>query len=113
MTIGKDHVVSIRYVMKDSKGSVLEDTLQAKPVSYLHGSAGILTLLQEQLTGLKAGDKKTVCLDAKSGHTTEDFVFEVIIDDVRVALKEEILLGYPVQPAADACDSDCECYELK
>lgn len=113
ITIGNDHVVSMRYVMKNSKGAVLEDTLLAKPVSYLHGSAGILVELQEQLTGLKAGDRKLVYLYARSGHTAEDFVFDLIIDHVRPAMKEEVLLGYPVQPAGDACEAECKCYEMK
>ena len=113
MTIKNDKIVSMRYIMKDSKGEVLENTMNARPVSYLHGTPGILLLLQEQLAGLKAGDKKTVYLETKSGLTSEDFIFDVIIDDVREALKEEIILGYPVQSSAEACEPDCECYQAK
>ena len=113
ITVEKDNVVSIRYIMKNSKGAVLENNMHAQPVSYLHGAPGILPLLQQQLSGLKAGDKKIVLLEAKSGFTNEDFIFNVIIDHVRVALKEEILLGYPVQQAATACELDCDCYEEK
>jgi FKBP-type peptidyl-prolyl cis-trans isomerase SlyD len=113
ITVGKDNVVSMRYVMKDSNGTVLENIFGAQPVSYLHGATGILALLQEQLTGMKAGDKKTVYLEAKSGLIGEDFTFEVVIDNVRPARREEILLGYPVQSAAAACDADCECHNLR
>ena len=67
-------------------------------------------LLQAQLEGLKAGDKKVVYLTAASGLTNEDFIFEVIIDEVRVALKEEVLLGYPVKLNVPKCEADCECY---
>jgi hypothetical protein len=79
------------------------------PVNYLHGSAGILLLLQAQIEGLIAGDKKTVYLTSESRLTKEDFSFDVIIDDVRPASKDEIILGYPVKLAAQKCEDDCEC----
>lgn len=110
MYIVKDNVVSIRYIMKDSKEAVLENTMNNLPVSYLHGSLGIQPFLQAQLEGLKAGDKKTVYLTTESGLTNEDFVFEVIIDEVRPALKEEVLLGYPVKLNVQKCEADCDCY---
>ena len=110
MHIAKNSVVSIRYIMKNSKEEVLENTMNNDPVNYLHGSTGILPLLQAQLEGLKAGDKKVVRLAATSGLTNEDFIFEVIIDEVRAALQEEILLGYPVKLNVSKCEADCDCY---
>ena len=103
-------VVSIRYIMKNGRGEVLEDTMNNDPVSYLHGGAAILQLLQAQLEGLKQGDRKTVCLPAAEGLTSEDFTFEVIIDQVRKASPEEMLLGYPVSATAEKCEADCDCY---
>ena len=110
MHIAKNRVVSIRYIMKNSKGVVLENTMNSLPVSYLHGSPVIQSLLQAQLEGLKAGDKKVVYLTAASGLTNEDFIFEVIIDEVRVALKEEVLVGYPVKVNVQKCEAGCDCY---
>jgi FKBP-type peptidyl-prolyl cis-trans isomerase SlyD len=110
MHIKKNSVVSIRYTMKNGGGSILEDRLNNPPVSYLHGSNGILPILQSQLEGLVAGDTKTVFLAAASGLTDEDFVFHVIIDDVRPAMQEEILLGYPVKPTGATCDAGCDCH---
>ena len=110
MHIARNSVVSIRYIMKNRKDEVLENTMNNDPVSYLHGSPGILPLLQAQLEGLKAGDKKLVYLKATSGLTNEDFIFEVIVDEVRAALKEEVLLGYPVKVNVIKCEAGCECY---
>ena len=110
MHIGKDTIVALRYVMYNSNGVVLEDTMQAAPVNYLHGSAGILPLLQAQLEGLHAGDKKKVHLLKESNLTNEDFTFDVVIDKVRAALPEEIMLGYPVKISLDKCTDDCACY---
>ncbi|MEO5892156.1 MAG: hypothetical protein ABIQ31_18055 [Ferruginibacter sp.] len=109
--IAEHHIVSIRYIMKNNEGEILENTLDGDPVSYLQGSPGIQPLLQAQLTGLKKGDRKTVYLNAVTGLTDKDFVFEVIIDDVREALKEELLLGYPVQVNVVKCEPDCDCYD--
>ena len=110
IAIADDHIVSMRYAMKNREGAILENTLQEDPVSYLHGGNSILPVLQKQLAGLQAGDKKTVYLYQADGFTSEDFVFEVIIDQVRPASKEEIILGYPVQATAKKCEEDCECY---
>ena len=110
MQITKNTVVSIRYIMKNSAEDVLENTMSNDPVSYLQGSTGILPLLQEQLEGLKAGDKKVVYFNATSGLTNEDFIFEVIVGEVRTALKEELLLGYPVKLNVPKCEADCDCY---
>lgn len=103
-------VVALRYIMHNAKGDVLEDTMQSAPVNYLHGSPGILPLLQTQLEGLQRGDRKTVLLSKESG-AGDNFSFEVIIDDVRIASPEEIALGYPLQVTVDVCDDDCACYE--
>ena len=90
--VAKNCVVALRYIMKDSKNEILEDTMNRDPVNYLHGSAGILPMLQAQVEGLTAGDKRTVYLTAESGMTNEDFTIDVIIDNVRAASKEEIVL---------------------
>jgi len=109
--IENNFVVSMRYIMRNAAGEELENTLKSKPVSYLHGGTGIHTILQQQLQGLRAGDKKMVFLDKDTSTTSEDFIFEVIIDEVREALPAEILLGYAVQAEVQRCEADCSCYE--
>jgi len=108
--VAKNNVVSMRYIMRNAVGTALENTMNSQPVCYLHGTNAILLLLQDQLEGLQAGDKKTICLKASSGLTDEDFSFDVIIDQVRVGLEEEIMLGYPVQTIVPPCEADCTCY---
>ena len=110
MKVDKNSVVSMRYIMKDEAGVILENTMNSHPVSYLHGGDGIQVLLQAQLEGLKAGDTATVFLDAATGLTNSNFSFDIIIDEVRAALDEELLLGYPVQITVQPCEADCNCY---
>ncbi|MEP6681962.1 MAG: hypothetical protein ABJA35_01835 [Parafilimonas sp.] len=104
-------VVALRYIMRNGKGEVLEDTMQSTPANYLHGSNEILPLLQEQLKGLKTGNKKQVFLSKQNSEADDDFIFDVVIDDVREALAEEIILGYPVQITTAVCNDDCFCYD--
>ena len=108
--IARNCVVAIRYIMKNSRGEVLEDNISRDPVNYLQGSSGIQPLLQAQVEGLRAGDKKKVYLATESGLVSEDFIFEVIVDNVRAASEEEIMLGYPVKLVVEKCEEDCECY---
>jgi hypothetical protein len=110
ITITKDCVVALRYIMKNSKGDVLENTMNNTPVCYLQGASGIHPLLQMQLEGLKAGDQKSVYLAQEAASTNDDFSFEVIIDDVRAAFPEEVRLGYPVSQNSNPCEPDCMCY---
>ena len=110
MRVEKNKVVSIRYIMKNSKGEILENTMVRDPVSYLHGSSVIQLLLQAQLEGLERCDRKHVLLPATSGLASEDFLFEVVVDEVRLASEAELLLGYPVQLSVAKCEEDCDCY---
>jgi FKBP-type peptidyl-prolyl cis-trans isomerase SlyD len=110
ITILKDRVVSLRYIMFNGRGEVLENSMEGAPISYLHGSDGIQLILQAQLEGLVTGSRKSVVLAKDAGLTDDDFSFEVIIDEVREALPEELLLGYPTLSPAPACGEDCRCY---
>ena len=107
--IAKNSVVSMRYIMKNGAGEILENTMDQHPVSYLHGSSAIHPSLQLQLEGLKAGDNKSVILKAASGLTNEDFILDVTIDEVRDALQEELLLGYPIKLNIAPCGTGCNC----
>lgn len=110
MCIAKNTVVAMRYIMRNSKSVILENRMDAAPINYLHGSSGIQQLLQAQLEGLVPGDKKIIYLLKETGFVDDDFSFEVIIDSVRTALPEEVLLGYPVQIDSEKCEIDCACY---
>lgn len=111
--IADNHIVSMRYSIKNSEGLVLENAMQSDPVSYLQGGNGILALLQKQLEGLQAGDKKLVYLHKADNFTEEDFVFDIIIDEVRPASGEEIALGYPLPADVKGCGATCECHNNK
>ena len=110
MSVEKNKIISIDYIMRNSKGEVLEDTANSGRTNYLHGSSGILEYLQLQLEGLSVGDKKIVRLPKEIGQADDDYSFDITICQVRNAMKEELVLGYPVMVETAACPVDCDCY---
>ncbi|MEP7230244.1 MAG: FKBP-type peptidyl-prolyl cis-trans isomerase [Ginsengibacter sp.] len=109
MRVQNQTVVSLRYVMKNAAGEILEDNMHTAPVQYVHGSGKILPSLESSLHGLEAGDKKVVSLKTGDAPGTEDFTFDVVIDDVREASKDEILHGEPVKETIAVCGPGCNC----
>lgn len=103
--VTKGTVVYFRYIMKNTKGEVIENTMESSPKCYLHGAPGIHPSLQLQFEGLKAGDTGLMHLDG-------GFTFDVIIDELRSARKEELMLGYPLSTDHLICDTDCACFNV-
>lgn len=101
-------VVTMRYLMKAADGTVLEDTLGGEPVAIVQGSPHIFAALQQQLYGLTINEQKQIALDT-NGDNTPDFIFDVVIDDIRPATDEEIASGYPGQNLT-GCDPNCSCH---
>lgn len=110
MHIDENTIVTIRYIMKNSENDVLENNMAGRPVVFLFGTNNISPILQSQLCGLSQGDKKTICLQKEQSAADDDYTFEVLIDEVRSALPEEILLGYPLLLNANDCEENCACH---
>ncbi len=110
MEIEDKTVVSLRYVMKNDRGEVLENTMNGAPVTYLHGGGIILRPLESSLTGLHAGDKKSLSLTNTTVPGLEyEFYFEVIIDEVRMATEDELVNGKPAAAEKENCGPQCRC----
>jgi FKBP-type peptidyl-prolyl cis-trans isomerase SlyD len=112
MEILEHTVVSIRYKMTNSKGEVLENTLEGEPINYIHGKGNILPALEAELNGLKKGDCKTILISKEKGYneTDDEFIVEVIIDEIRQATELELKEGLLqfTEPAID-CKGGCQC----
>lgn len=102
MEIAKERVVSLRYIMKNDAGDVLDNTMTGPAVQYVHGSGKILPQLEAMLEGLKIGDKQSILVELP-----DRFHFAIEINNVRAATPEEIRAGVPV--AVDECGPDCCC----
>lgn len=109
MTIEANRVVSLRFVMKNNDGDVIEDIMNQPPVDYLHGSGNILPALEAAVEGLKVGDKKLIVFknDESSG---ENYQIDVVIDNVRAATPGELNSGKAEIASKDeACGPGCCC----
>jgi FKBP-type peptidyl-prolyl cis-trans isomerase SlyD len=58
MKISSGKVVSMQYVLTDSKGVELDRSAPGEPLAYLHGEGQIVPGLEKQLEGLSKGDKR-------------------------------------------------------
>jgi hypothetical protein len=88
-------IVSLRYIMKNAEGEVMEDNTHGKAVEYVHGSGNMLTALEFEMMGLKPGDQKSFFITDKQFKGT--LHFDVFIDNVRMASKEEVRTGKSMQ----------------
>jgi len=101
MQISENKIVSLRYVMKNSGGDVIEDTMERPPIQYLHGAGKIIPALETAIEGMSAGQKKIFSISDPG--LSENLHFDLIIDEVREATPEEIQTGQPT------CGPDCCC----
>jgi FKBP-type peptidyl-prolyl cis-trans isomerase SlyD len=104
MLVQKDSIVSLRYVIKDNSGEIIEDIMNNEPIKYLHGSGNILPSLESALEGLHAGANKTFTIH--DGQLNSPLHFDIIVDEIRKATIEEINSGRPDQKE---CGPGCCC----
>ena len=55
--VSSGKVVSMHYVLTNSKGEELDRSAPGEPLAYLHGEGQIVPGLEKQLEGLSKGDK--------------------------------------------------------
>ncbi len=85
-------VVSFHYTLKDAKGTQLESSFGDEPMSYLEGVGQIIPGLEEQMEGLKKGDKKSIAVKAADAYG--EFEQELIVEVPRAQLpKKDVVVG--------------------
>jgi FKBP-type peptidyl-prolyl cis-trans isomerase SlyD len=109
MNIEANRVVSLRFVMKNNDGDIIEDIMNQAPVDYLHGSGNILPGIEAAVEGLKVGDKKLIVFK-KAESSGENYQMDVVIDNIRTATPSELKSGKPEpMPKDEACGPGCCC----
>ena len=101
MIISENKVVSLRYIMTNSAGEVIEDVMDRSPIQYIHGTGKIIPALEAAIEGMTAGQKKSFSISDPG--LSENLHFDLVIDEVREATPEEIQNGNP------ACGPGCCC----
>jgi FKBP-type peptidyl-prolyl cis-trans isomerase SlyD len=104
MQVQKNTVVTIRYIMKDVQGNIMEDTMNHAAVQYVHGSGNILESLESELEGMTAGAERSFEVHEKLWKNP--LHFDLVVDEIRPATAEEIEKG---QPNKKECGPGCNC----
>ena len=74
----KNQEVEINYTIKNSKGAVLDSTVGAAPFRYLLGSNKIIPEIEEQILGMKKGEKESFEISKE----TAEKIFNLILQDI-------------------------------
>jgi FKBP-type peptidyl-prolyl cis-trans isomerase 2 len=106
MKIETGKVVSLRYIITNVAGDVIEDIMDQAPVEYLHGVGNILPSLEVGVEGLQVGDTKQVIF--KNDGSGDEFKIDLVVDAIRPATAEEIKAGKP-EKKAEICGPGCCC----
>lgn len=72
MTIDNNHAVTLKYVLKtdDANGEkvLVEETTNENPLSFIYGAGMMIPKFEEQIKGLKTGDKTSFTILPEDGY---------------------------------------------
>lgn len=95
MLIEKDKVVSFHFkVIED--GELLESSSEGDPMLYMHGRNGLISGLETELTGKKAGENFSVTLEPKAAYGIPLESSKQRISKKHLATKEKLHVGMVV-----------------
>lgn len=70
--VAEETVVSIHYTLRNADGDVLDSSVGADPLAYLHGAGNIVPGLERELTGRTVGDAFSVVVQPRDGYGTRE-----------------------------------------
>lgn len=84
MVIATGTFAVVNYRLCDAAGVELESSAEGTPITYIHGYGMLVPGLEAGLTGLRAGDTKTIVVAAADGfgERDEDLVFSIARADL-------------------------------
>ena len=68
MIIEKGKTVSFEYTLTLEDKEVIDTNAGAEPMTFTHGSSQIIPGLEDQMIGMKAGDRKQVSVKPEDGY---------------------------------------------
>ncbi|HQQ62422.1 MAG TPA: peptidylprolyl isomerase [Pseudomonadales bacterium] len=86
MQIAHNSVVSMHYTLKDDQGNILDSSVNAAPLVYLHGASNIIPGLENALVGKQSGDTLDVRVAPEEG-------YGIKIDDLIQEVPREMFQG--------------------
>jgi FKBP-type peptidyl-prolyl cis-trans isomerase SlyD len=71
-TVKDDVVVTLQYKLRLDDGTLVEESELDDPLMYLHGHENIIPGLEDALTGMHVGEKKSVVVEPEDGYGEYD-----------------------------------------
>ncbi len=95
MKIAKECVVSIHYTLTDDRGEELDTSRGAAPLTYIHGTQGLIPGLERALEGREAGDGFQASIQPEDAYgeinpaLIQDVPLDVLsgIEDLKVGMR--------------------------
>jgi len=99
MKITKNHVVEIKYTLKNNEGSIIDtsDGEGKAPLKYLHGHGMLVPKLEGEIEGKIIGDKFSKMIEAKDGYGLRDEKMIQTISKAQFENSEDIKIGTQFQ----------------
>ena len=97
MKVAQERVVSIHYTLTDEEGQQIDSSQGGEPLSYLHGTNGLIPGLERELEGREVGDQFAATIAPKDayGEVNPALVQEVPLD--MLAGIENLRVGMQLQ----------------
>jgi len=97
-------VISFHYVVKDSSGTVLDQSTNEDPVAFLTGHNQIIPGLERELMAMASGDKKSVSVAAAEayGERQDDLLTQVSRDELPEELQVGQMFSVSAEPGGEA-----------
>ncbi len=80
MQITQDKAVLLNYTLKDVDGTVLESSVGADPLAYLHGHSNIIVGLEKELDGKSEGDSLEVTIAPEEAYGERNDEMVQVVD---------------------------------
>lgn len=93
MNIQTNKVVSFNYSLKDATGTLLDTSDGRAPLEYLHGAGNIIPGLENELLGMKIGDKKSVKVSPELAYGLKKDELVISVPRNNIEFEGEIVPG--------------------
>ncbi len=93
MQIENDRVVAIDYRLTDDDGQLIDSSEGREPLSYLHGSGGLIPGLEKELAGKSAGEQLEVIVAPEDAYGAYDDELKQEVERDRFADSDTIEVG--------------------
>jgi FKBP-type peptidyl-prolyl cis-trans isomerase SlyD len=97
MRIAKDKAVTLEYTLSDEAGEILESSKGKDPLTYIHGSGGLVKGFETALEGKSPKDVLNFTVHPKDGYgeRRDDLVFQAKRE--QFAAISELTIGMPLR----------------